>query len=405
MIFKLKGQFQHYDWGGQNFIPNWLKLAEAENRPYAEYWLGSHRSAPSLIEVEGKWLPLDQVIDTAPELLGEESREQFGDELPYLLKILDVKQPLSIQLHPTKSEAEHGFERENQAGIALNAPNRTYKDRNHKPEMMIALSDFWLLHGFKSVADMQASLNVHSSLQPIAKALADKGLPTVYAEIMQADQRQLAEWLLPVIEAKQADFAADKLKLDDPDYWVLYTLNAMQIPLEKLDAGLLCFYLFNIVQLKKGEGIYQGAGLPHAYLRGQNIELMAASDNVIRGGLTPKYVDIPALLHTIDYRAVVPKIIPAYEKDQDESEEAIYLYPTPEAKDFALQRLDFKPFDEETFTTTSASILLVMSGSLYLDLGTDSIHLKQGESVFIGAESKVDFIGETDGYAVIATLP
>lgn len=402
MIFKLEGQFQHYDWGGETFIPNWLKLKQRENKPYAEYWLGAHRSAPSMIEFEGQWLPLDRVIDKAPKLLGEKSREQFGDELPFLLKILDVKLPLSIQLHPTKKEAEYGFERENEEGIPINTPNRTYKDRNHKPEMMIALSDFWLLHGFKSEDAIKESLQKHPSLSGLAKAIEAQSLPTVYAQIMQADQAQLAEWLLPIIDEKREAYQQDKLKLDDPDYWLLFTLEAMNISLDKLDAGLLCFYLFNIVNVKKGEGIYQGAGLPHAYLRGQNIELMAASDNVIRGGLTPKYVDIPALLHTIDYRAINPKII---SRAEEHEESPIYHYPTPEAQDFAMQHLTFKPFDEETFYADSASILLVMSGSLYIDLGEDSIHLQQGESVFIAAESQVDLIGETDGYAVIATLP
>lgn len=400
MIFKLTGTHQHYDWGGANFIPNWLKLKQTEDKPYAEYWLGAHRSAPSLIEFEGQWLPLDRVIDKAPKLLGEESRAKFGDELPYLLKILDVKQPLSIQLHPTKAEAELGFERENQLGIALNASNRTYKDRNHKPEMMIALSDFWLLHGFRPLAEMKSVLVERPSLQGLAQRIDTVGLPQVYREIMQATQAQLEKWLLPIISEKQLEYQQDKLKWDNPDYWVLYSMEAMGISSEKLDAGLLCFYLFNIVNLKKGEGIYQGAGLPHAYLRGQNIELMAASDNVIRGGLTPKFVDIPALLNTIEYREVVPKIIPAYQ-----GEEALYLYPTPEAKDFAMQRLSFNPFDEEAFITTSASILLVMAGSLYIDLGEDSIHLSQGEAVFISADTQVDTIGESDGYAVIATLP
>lgn len=402
MIFKLVGKHQHYDWGGDIFIPNWLKLDTHEEKPYAEYWLGAHRSAPSMIEFEGAWLPLDRVLDKAPQILGEKSREQFGDELPFLLKILDVKLPLSIQLHPTKKEAEYGFERENSEGIPLNAPNRTYKDRNHKPEMMIALSDFWLLHGFKSEEAIKESLTKHPSLQELAEAIETQSLSTVYARIMQADQTQLAEWLLPIIENKQSAYQQNKLKLDDPDYWLLYTIEAMKISLDKLDAGLLCFYLFNIVNLKKGEGIYQGAGLPHAYLRGQNIELMAASDNVIRGGLTPKYVDIPALLHTIDYRAITPQIISPYKADD---EQPIYTYPTPEATDFALQHLAFKPFDEELFLADSASILLVMAGSLYIDLGEDSIHLQQGEAIFISANSKVDFIGETDGYAVIATLP
>ncbi|MBF0784139.1 mannose-6-phosphate isomerase, class I [Muribacter muris] len=400
MIFKLVGKHQHYDWGGEHFIPNWLKLTEAEDKPYAEYWLGAHRSAPSMIEFEGQWLALDRVIDKAPKLLGEQSRSQFGDELPFLLKILDVKKPLSIQLHPTKKEAEYGFEQEEAQGIALDAPNRTYKDRNHKPEMMIALSDFWLLHGFRSLTETIAELKQRPSLMSLAQALEHRGLSSVYAEVMQAEQAQLADWLLPIIAEQKTAYQQGKLKPDNPDYWVLYTMEAMAIDVQNLDAGLLSFYLFNIVHLNKGEGIYQGAGLPHAYLRGQNIELMAASDNVIRGGLTPKYVNIPALLHTIDYREITPKIIEEYQGD-----EPLYLYPTPEAQDFALQRFGFKPFDEEQFVATSAAILLVMSGSLYIDLGEDSIHLAQGEAVFISADSQVDIIGETDGYAVIATLP
>lgn len=320
----------------------------------------------------------------------------------FLLKILDVKLPLSIQLHPTKQQAEQGFERENQLGIAPNATNRTYKDNNHKPEMMIALSDFWLLHGFKPVEKIIESLTAHTSLQSIAHALKEKGLAKVYAEIMQADQTQLSQWLLPIIEQQTTAYQNGELTLDNPDYWVLYAIEAMNIPLEKLDAGLLCFYLFNIVHLKKGQGIYQGAGLPHAYLRGQNIELMAASDNVIRGGLTPKFVDIPALLSTISYQEVVPEIIEEYQPDGINK---LYLYPTPLAQDFALQRLDFKPLDEEMLFSSSASILLVMEGSLYLDLSEHSLHLQQGESVFVSADTSVEIIGEKTGYAVIATLP
>ncbi|MDO4697501.1 MAG: mannose-6-phosphate isomerase, class I [Pasteurellaceae bacterium] len=400
MIFKLAGKVQHYDWGGSSFIPNWLKLEQVEAKPYAEYWLGAHRSAPSMIEFEGQWLALDRVLDKAPKLLGDKSREQFGDELPYLLKVLDVKLPLSIQLHPTKKEAEYGFEQENAQGIPLSAPNRTYKDRNHKPEMMIALSEFWLLHGFQNIEQSYKGVRKHKSLQNLAEMLREKGLPTTYAHIMQADQAQLADWILPIVEKTQTDYQQGKLKWDNPDYWLLYTMEAMQIPHDKLDAGLLSFYLFNIVRLEKGEGIYQGAGLPHAYLRGQNIELMAASDNVIRGGLTPKHIDIPALLNTIDYREITPKIIPAYQGD-----EPIHLYPTPEAKDFALQRFEFKPFDEENVMANSASILLVMAGSLYIDLGERSIYLQQGEAAFIAADTKMEIIGETDGYAVIATLP
>lgn len=402
MIFKLQGTFQHYNWGGASFIPQCLKLAEPENKPYAEYWLGAHRSSPSIVEKNGQNITLDQLLSEQPELLGKNSRAQFGDELPFLLKILDVKQPLSIQLHPTKKQAEIGFEQENQLGIPLSAANRTYKDRNHKPEMMIALSDFWLLHGFKTIDEIKRNFNERESLKKLSEKLDFNGIEPLYAYIMQADQAQLEEWILPIIAEKQEAYQQEKLPISNPDYWLFYTMEAMDIQPEKLDAGLLCFYLFNIVQVKKGEGIYQGAGLPHAYLRGQCIELMAASDNVIRGGLTPKYIDIPALLKTIDYQEVIPQLIaPAETNDQQKR----YHYPTPDAKDFALQHLEFNAFDEEKFCLENAAILLVMNGSLHLEFGNDSLSLEQGEAAFIPAGSQVDLVGDIDGYAVIATLP
>ncbi|WP_301099105.1 mannose-6-phosphate isomerase, class I [Otariodibacter sp.] len=406
MIFKLIGKHQHYNWGGADFIPHLLALPEQDrkNEPYAEYWLGAHRSAPSLVEFERKWIPLDKLLDTTPELLGDENRKQFGDELPYLLKILDVKLPLSIQLHPTKQQAEKGFEKEEKLGIANNAPNRTYKDRNHKPEMMIALSDFWLLHGFKPLAEIHTSLEQHPSLQQLSEQITQQGLPKVYSAIMQADQAQLSQWLLPIIKQYQTDYQQNKLTLDQAEYWLLYTLEAMNIALDKLDAGLLCFFLFNIVHLKNGEGIYQGAGLPHAYLRGQNIELMAASDNVIRGGLTPKYVDIPALLNTIDYTEITPNIIPAYQASSD-PDENLFLYSTPQATDFALQRLVFNQAQETPFITSSASIVLVMEGELLLNNEGNELYLKQGDAAFISAETSVTATGEQSGYAVVATLP
>lgn len=398
MIFKLQGTFQHYDWGGEEFIPQWLNLQPVSIKPYAEYWLGAHRSSPSCIEFKGQVVPLDMLLAKEPDLLGQISREQFGTELPFLLKILDVKQPLSIQLHPTKAQAEAGFEQENQAGIPLDASHRTYKDRNHKPEMMIALSDFWLLHGFCPIAKIKENFSLYPSLQPLYTILEQQGIEPLYQQIMQADQASLAAWLIPIIQAKQIDFLAGQIAMSEPDYWLFSAMQAMNIPQDKLDAGLLCFYLFNIVKVKKGEGIYQGAGLPHAYLQGQCIELMAASDNVIRGGLTSKYIDIPALLQTADYREIVPQLI-------QPATEASYLYPTAEANDFALWRISFNAFDEQYFDFESAAILLVMQGCICIEFNGEKLTLAQGEAIFIGAECAFELVAEQEGYAVIASLP
>ncbi|OZN25617.1 hypothetical protein CFY87_03225 [Actinobacillus seminis] len=157
-------------------------------------------------------------------------------------------------------------------------------------------------------------------------------------------------------------------------------MESMEISEDKLDAGLVCFYLFNIVQVKQGEGIYQDAGIPHAYLRGQNIELMACSDNVIRGGLTPKHVDIPELLKVVDCREIIPQIIPAAD-----AQNAIMTYETP-AEDFALSNLRYQPQDKLDLHAQSAEILLVMEGSLKIRQNQTALELKQGESAFICAD-------------------
>ncbi|UDW84737.1 mannose-6-phosphate isomerase, class I [Pasteurella canis] len=398
-IYELTGQIQHYAWGGKEYIPQLLNITAKKEQHYAEWWLGAHVSAPSMISVSSTLQPLTEFLAQKPTALGQRSRNKFGMDLPYLLKILDVAKPLSIQLHPTKQQAEQGFIQENVKGINLADPKRTYKDNNHKPEMMIALSDFWLLHGFKSKTQILETLKARPSLNELVAKLELQDLHRFYADIMQADQVQLARWLLPIVEGNRAKYQASQLELSNPDYWLLYTMDAMEISAEKLDAGLVCFYLFNIVHLREGEGIFQDAGIPHAYLRGQNIELMACSDNVIRGGLTPKHVDIPALLSVIDCREVEPNIIPIAPK-----EARIFTYATP-AQDFALTNVRYTQGEVHQCQSNSAEILLVMQGSLKILQNSTALYVKKGESVFIESDEEYQIEGIDTGYCVIAHLP
>lgn len=391
-IYKLIGTLQHYSWGGNQYIPQLLNI-EPRAPHYAELWLGAHNSAPAYLEIAQQKIPLNQYLKQNPTALGQASLRRFGQRLPYLLKILDVKQPLSIQLHPTKQQAVAGFARENQRAIPLMDSKRLYKDDNHKPEMMIALSDFWLLHGFKAKQQIIDTLKSRPSLTALAQQLAQQDLACFYAQIMQASAQQLAQWLLPIIQQNQAK----SLPLANPDYWVCYCVEALTMDLQQLDPGLLCFYLFNLVHLAQGEGIYQAAGIPHAYLRGQNIELMAESDNVIRGGLTPKHIDIAELLKVISYQAIEPKIIAP-------AQGSAYTYPT-EAYDFALERLSYRPHDRQTQYAASAQIVLTMEGSITLTANNSSLKLKAGESAFIEAGVQYQLTGVKSGYAVIAKLP
>ncbi|QEH45375.1 mannose-6-phosphate isomerase, class I [Aggregatibacter actinomycetemcomitans] len=397
-IYPLNGSLQHYVWGGENYIPNLLHINKTQTH-YAEYWLGAHASAPSqLVTKQGK-IPLSDFLQKNPTALGAQSRSLFGENLPYLFKILDVANPLSIQLHPTKKQAEIGFAQENAAAVALKDPKRTYKDDNHKPEMMIALSDFWLLHGFKAKDKILDTLRQRPPLANLATKLESQNVSDFYADLMLAKQDQLAQWLLPIIDAQQNAFEQNQLSPQDPDYWVLYTLHAMNISRDKLDAGLMCFYLFNIVNLHVGEGIFQAAGIPHAYLRGQNIELMACSDNVIRGGLTPKHVDIEQLLNVIDYREVIPQVIAPAPKDA-----VYYTYSTP-AEDFALSNLRYAKNTEFSDRTLNGTILFVMEGEMTLEGDGQKLTLKQGQAAFIEADTEYHVQGTQAGYAVLAGLP
>lgn len=396
-IYVLKGDMQHYAWGGEYFLPKLLNKPCRKGEHYAEWWLGSHPALPSHIVVDNNMLPLPDFIAEYPDVLGEESRKRFGETLPFLLKILDVATPLSIQLHPTKAQAEQGFSQENAQGIPLNAPKRTYKDRNHKPEMMLALSDFWLLHGFKTKEAIYATLQARPSLHPLLDLLGKESLKDFYAYIMQADHSTLSQWLLPIIEQNQQAFARHQLCLDNPDYWLMYSFQAMEMSLDKLDAGLLCFYLFNLVHLRKGEAIFQGAGIPHAYLRGQNIELMANSDNVIRGGLTPKYVNIPALLDVVDTQEITPHIQPA-------SRQSVYTFPTS-VEDFALVQMNLSHHQSQPRYGKNAEIFLLIKGTATLIAGNTTLHLTQGESAFICANTDYCIKSESGLFGVIATLP
>ena len=215
---------------------------------------------------------------------------------------------------------------------------------------------------------------------------------------MLATQDQLAQWLLPIIDAQQKAYEQNQLAMQNPDYWVLYTLHAMKISRDKLDAGLMSFYLFNIVNLQVGEGIFQAAGVPHAYLRGQNIELMACSDNVIRGGLTPKHVDIEQLLKIIDCSEIIPQIITPAPQNQ------VYTYPTSIA-DFALSNMPYAKNTKISDRTLNGTILLVMAGEITLEARQQKLTLKQGQAAFIEADTDYRVHGMQEGYAVLAGLP
>ena len=300
-VFKLTGKVQHYAWGGFSFIPQLLNMSNTDHKPFAEYWMGAHDNAVSeLIINDNKKIKINEYIKTFPEeTLGNITAKQFG-KLPYLLKILDVKDMLSIQVHPTKKTAEKEFADEHQKGIPLNAPHRNYKDDNHKPELMLALSEFWLLHGFKTKGKLIKILNVINELNFLLPIFEKHGYKELYKTVMELPQQTVNEILQPLLDKIIPLYKENKLQKNDENFWAVRAALTYNEP-NKIDRGIFSIYIFNVLNLHPGECVFQDAGLPHAYLEGQNVEIMANSDNVLRGGLTPKHVDVAELLKHVNF--------------------------------------------------------------------------------------------------------
>jgi len=221
-VFKLKGRVQHYAWGGADFLPKLLSVDNPEHKPFAEYWMGAHENAPAFLEDGedgGRAIPLSEYIGERPaERLGAYTAERFG-RLPYLLKILDVKDMLSIQVHPSKKAAEREFAAENQRGVALNAPHRNYKDDNHKPELMAALSEFWLLHGFKPEEDLIRMLADTPELNFLMPVFSIGGYQLLYKTVMEMSQAGVDEVLKPLLDRILPLYRSGGLVRSEEHFW------------------------------------------------------------------------------------------------------------------------------------------------------------------------------------------
>jgi mannose-6-phosphate isomerase len=258
-IFKIKGLIKRYDWGGKTFLSQLLNIPNPAKEPFAEYWMGAN--------------------------LGE----QF-EKVPYLMKVLDVEKMLSIQVHPSREVARIKFREENEKGIPLSAPNRNYKDENHKPELLSPLSAFYLLHGFKSPAAMENILKELKALNFLTDAFKGSNYKGLYTRVMTMPQEEVNARLQPLLEEIVPRYKAGEYNKEQEDFWAAraaLTFTAQG----NIDRGIFSIYLFNVVKMHPGQALFQDAGLPHAYLEGQTMEIMANSDNVLRGGLTPKHID------------------------------------------------------------------------------------------------------------------
>ncbi|MCX5391049.1 mannose-6-phosphate isomerase, class I [Streptomyces sp. NBC_00094] len=370
---RLVNTVRPYAWGSTTAIPELLGTAPT-GEPQAELWMGAHPGAPSRTD-RG---PLNELIAADPvRELGERAVTTFGPRLPFLFKVLAAGAPLSLQVHPDLAQARAGFAAEEAAGIPIDAPQRTYKDANHKPELICALTPFEGLCGFRvpaESADLIAALGV-DSLKPYVDLLhahpEEAALREVLTALLTADPTEMAHTVA------EAAAAADRLGGAHAPFASL----AHHYP---SDPGVIAAMLLNHVVLQPGEALYLGAGVPHAYVDGMGVEIMANSDNVLRCGLTPKHVDVPELLRVVRFE---PNDAGVLRPEASPSGEEVYDTPIDE---FRLSRFVRAEGAAPTDVTTPApQILLAVSGRPK----AGEITLAPGESVFVPAGESTELSG------------
>ncbi|MEV7602426.1 mannose-6-phosphate isomerase, class I [Kitasatospora sp. NPDC089797] len=363
----LDNPVRRYPWGSPTALPA-LTGTAPDGGPQAELWLGAHPSAPS--RIDGR--PLDALIAAAPDaLLGPATVRRFGPALPFLFKVLAADRALSLQVHPTRAQAEAGYADEEARGIPLDAPERVFKDRSHKPELLVALGDFEALCGFRPAAATARLLDALGVLSPWAAALRERPaaavLPVLLRDALDSDRARTA-----AVAAALRHTAAGGGRYAGA--CAGYARIAEEYP---GDPGLSAALLLNRVRLTAGQGLYLDAGVPHAYLRGTGVELMANSDNVLRCGLTGKHVDVPGLLAVTTFRTAEPTVLTARPVNTLEDE-----FATP-AEEFRLSRLRPTATPGRVELATPQILLCVAGRARLAAPGHPALDLPRGASAYL----------------------
>ncbi len=394
-MYELQNVLRPYAWGSATAIAELLGRP-ASGKPEAELWIGAHPDSPSLAlqpAADGSGgvahVRLDELIAADPDHhLGSQSVAAFGPRLPFLLKLLAAAGPLSLQVHPTLDQAREGFSREEAAGVDRAAAGRNYKDDNHKPEMILALTPFEALCGFRPAADSRAVFRHLAGLFDLAGLDVPPLLPLLLDDLAAADEpaalRAAFERLLTggddVAEATSAVAAVLRSGAPTtPHTTELATLAALHEQYPR-DPGVLVSLLLNRVSLAPGEAVYLPAGNIHAYLHGLGVEVMASSDNVLRGGLTPKFVDVPELLKTVAFEAAG---VPELSAETTMLGQAVFR---PPFREFQLQRVELEPgAGPVPLAQSGAAVIIVVAGSVVLDSPKGDLQLDRGGSAFLPA--------------------
>lgn len=377
-LLPLDNPIKDYRWGSRSALAS-IRGEAPTAGPEAELWMGAHPAGASSVETEQGTRSLGQLIAEDPlSVLGPRVAGDFDGRLPFLLKLLAAAEPLSLQAHPSLERAQLGFAREEQFQIPLDAPHRSYKDPSHKPELVCALTRFHALVGFrplKKTRDLLTSLGA-KPIGPLLAALAmtpeSRALRTfVNLAITAPDsvRRSIAE---SVLEGCRTHVK------HSGEYGRELAWGARIGELYPGDPGIVVALALNLVVLSPGQAVYLPAGNLHAYLEGTGVEIMASSDNVLRGGLTNKHIDVPELLDVLDFASGPASLVPA----KDVGHERFYTTP---AREFALSRLELAGETARVGPVTGPEILVATAGALAVRRGKQSLELAAGRAVFVPA--------------------
>ncbi|ALC05207.1 phosphomannose isomerase [Corynebacterium deserti GIMN1.010] len=376
----LEGTLRAYPWGSRTLIAD-LKGEPPASRPEAEIWFGAHPGSPSTVN----GLPLTDVIAANPRAaLGDRVADTFDNELPFLLKILAAGAPLSLQAHPSLEQAKEGFARENAAGINIDATNRNYRDANHKPELIVALSEFIAMAGFRPLARTLEIFDVlecepldhyRSMLTVDHEEESLRALFTTWITIPVAKRHELIDALIGAIHTY--------LESNDPNPEITFVLTHILELNEQYpgDVGILGALLLNFYKLEPGEGLYLDAANLHAYISGLGVEIMANSDNVLRGGLTSKYVDVPELVRVLDFTPLPNARVDASVDSTPDA--SVTHYPVP-IDEFTLDRINVT--GTPTVAHDGPMIVLCTSGTAQLTCGEKTLDISAGHAVWVASE-------------------
>lgn len=379
-LFKLQNAIQPYPWGSHTAIAELMGKPAPTDNPQAELWMGAHPKASSKIWIQGRWQSLVDLVREDPiPFLGQVALDRFGPQLPFLFKVLAVDRPLSIQAHPSKEMALKGFARENDEGIALSAPQRNYRDDQHKPECICALSLFHALCGFRAPKEIRELLdpvwpgNKRGDLDALTMDNSDGGFQSFFIRLMTMNRSERTDLLQEVVSAVQ------NMRDHHPSYEWVITLNDAYPD----DVGILAPILLHLVELQPGQALFLPSGLLHAYLGGLAIELMANSDNVLRGGLTPKHVDVQELMRILDFQSHPLQVL------EPQAHGGTELFYVSQAEEFELSVIT--PQAHQPYASgnrpLSPEIFLCIEGAadFHWEGSSKGLDINKGESVFVPA--------------------